>query len=369
MKILLVADNLRSGGGKVVGIEYLKAFCKLFNKDNLYFILPMTIEYRDVINKFSISEKNILFVTNSTRKQRVIWLFNRKVEKFVLDNEISHIINLTNIPLPIKNVEQTLLIHKAFLVLDLKNQESINITSRRQRYRLFIEQSLLRNSLKYVSNIIVQTQYMKDLLINQYRFNPDNVKVIPSGVQQLNGVDKNTVIKKDKKTILFVPSNDYRHKNLEVLIDVAKLAKNTNKKLLFIVTLDENKTNLIKKIKNENVDDYFENVGYLTYQETQNKYNQCDALIMPTLLESFCLPLVEALKHNKPILVSNLPFAKEICGDSAIYFDPYSPIDILNKIDSFIKNSKSHSRNVYNNSYVITWEESTSKLLDSINNV
>ena len=38
------------------------------------------------------------------------------------------------------------------------------------------------------------------------------------------------------------------------------------------------------------------------------------------------------MKMQKPILTSDLSFAKDICQDSALYFDPLNPKDIAEKI-------------------------------------
>ena len=41
---------------------------------------------------------------------------------------------------------------------------------------------------------------------------------------------------------------------------------------------------------------------------------------------------------KKPILTSDLSFARDICGDAAIYFDPLNPEDISNKIIDLVYN-------------------------------
>jgi hypothetical protein len=38
------------------------------------------------------------------------------------------------------------------------------------------------------------------------------------------------------------------------------------------------------------------------------------------------------MKMKKPILTSSLSFAKSICGNAALYFDPYDAKDIAEKI-------------------------------------
>ena len=46
------------------------------------------------------------------------------------------------------------------------------------------------------------------------------------------------------------------------------------------------------------------------------------------------------MKMQKPILTSDLPFAHDICGEAAEYFDPLNPEDIANKIIYLTNNIK-----------------------------
>jgi glycosyltransferase involved in cell wall biosynthesis len=53
---------------------------------------------------------------------------------------------------------------------------------------------------------------------------------------------------------------------------------------------------------------------------------------LPTLLETLCLPFLEAMTMSLPILAPDLDFAHYICEEAAIYFDPWDPQDIAEKI-------------------------------------
>jgi glycosyltransferase involved in cell wall biosynthesis len=62
-------------------------------------------------------------------------------------------------------------------------------------------------------------------------------------------------------------------------------------------------------------------------------YTACHALCLPTLLESFTATYVEAMHFRRPILTSDLDFAHAVCGDAALYFDPWSPESIRSAIE------------------------------------
>ena len=49
-------------------------------------------------------------------------------------------------------------------------------------------------------------------------------------------------------------------------------------------------------------------------------------------MEGFGLPALEAMANKCLVLASNIPALKEVCGDAVIYFDPYDPKDIAEKM-------------------------------------
>ena len=52
------------------------------------------------------------------------------------------------------------------------------------------------------------------------------------------------------------------------------------------------------------------------------------ALVFPSLVEGFGLPLIEAMSAGCPVIASAVPVVQEICGDGACFFDPRDPGDI-----------------------------------------
>ena len=71
-----------------------------------------------------------------------------------------------------------------------------------------------------------------------------------------------------------------------------------------------------------------------TYAQSQLAayYEHTDALLLPTLLESYSGTYNEAMRFHRPVLTSDLDFAHAVCGDAAVYFDPWNPADIASAI-------------------------------------
>ena len=78
------------------------------------------------------------------------------------------------------------------------------------------------------------------------------------------------------------------------------------------------------------------NLGRLARDQVSGAYAAASALFMPTLVESFGLIYLEAMAHGCPILTSDRDFARWMCGDLGLYFDPTNPVSIADTLQQFV---------------------------------
>lgn len=139
---------------------------------------------------------------------------------------------------------------------------------------------------------------------------------------------------------LLTLSSYYPHKNLELIPEIAERLEHqgiTN--VRFILTLKEE--DFKKNIKPHK---YIENVGPIAPADCPALYNECDIMFLPTLAECFSASYPEAMKMKKPIITTDLGFARSICGDAAVYFEPGNAIDAMNAIMSTVRNPPSQRK-------------------------
>jgi glycosyltransferase involved in cell wall biosynthesis len=65
-----------------------------------------------------------------------------------------------------------------------------------------------------------------------------------------------------------------------------------------------------------------EMLGRLSRSALHEAYRLASALVMPSLVETAGLPMVEAMSCGAPVIAADRPYAHDVCGHAALYFDP-----------------------------------------------
>jgi glycosyltransferase involved in cell wall biosynthesis len=65
-------------------------------------------------------------------------------------------------------------------------------------------------------------------------------------------------------------------------------------------------------------------LGTIPYRSLHHLYRACHIYVTPAYAESFAHPLVEAMSSGLPVVASDLPVHREICGDAGVYFPRFS---------------------------------------------
>ena len=73
-------------------------------------------------------------------------------------------------------------------------------------------------------------------------------------------------------------------------------------------------------------------------------YEFCEFLIYPSLYEGFGIPILESLRHGKPVITSESSAMPEAAGDAGYYVNPHSIDDIAKAISTVFNNQKLRKR-------------------------
>ena len=77
-------------------------------------------------------------------------------------------------------------------------------------------------------------------------------------------------------------------------------------------------------IEQLNIREQVVELGAVPYDQLHHVYRACDVYVSAAYTETFAHPLVEAMSCHLPIVASDLPVHREICGDTALYFPRFS---------------------------------------------
>ena len=139
---------------------------------------------------------------------------------------------------------------------------------------------------------------------------------------------------KSSLRLLFVSHYNY-YRNFETLLRALPLLQarlgNRNVKLFLTCKLRsednpgsynaERASDLVRSL---GLNDHVVELGAIPYGLLHHLYRACDIYVSPAYAESFAHPLVEAMASGLPIVASDLPVHREICGAAAVYFDRFS---------------------------------------------
>lgn len=121
----------------------------------------------------------------------------------------------------------------------------------------------------------------------------------------------------DGLSMLTVTAN-YPHKNLPIIIKTCHYLEEHHPYLNFRFVLTIRESDLIGL--DECARKHIVFLGPIKINQVPSLYEKCDIMLLPTLLECFSASYAEAMIMKKPILTTDLNFARGLCGDAAYYY-------------------------------------------------
>ena len=95
-------------------------------------------------------------------------------------------------------------------------------------------------------------------------------------------------------------------------------------------------------------------------------YKNAKALIYPSIIEGFGLPLIESLHYGCPVMASDIPVFREIGSNKCSYFTIDSPDSLVSQLIEFESSGKLAGVESIDEFNWISWEDSTLKFYEII---
>lgn len=184
--------------------------------------------------------------------------------------------------------------------------------------------------------VIVQTEMMRRRLLQLSPRLKDKIIVVPSGYRVPSSCprirsDKRSMIDGASRPRLVYISAPRPHKNHITVVQALPRILEAFPSASLLLTIarrsegDRAFEGVVRRIESVaqslHVDDRIYMLGQLTADEVAHALGVCDLQVFPSVAESFGLPLVEAMAAGCANVVSDLPYARDVAGDAAVYFD------------------------------------------------
>ena len=340
MNILINCSTLKIGGGLQVAHSILKEMQE-YPQHN--YIVVISVEFAALIERevFPDNFSLILYSTKITISS--IWGRNKFLDKIVHDYSIDKALTIFGPAYWKPKVQHICGYAKPHYVY--KNSPFFKDLSTSQRFRLKVKEFLHLHFFKMADVLVTENQDVTTNLKKLIR--KESIYTITNYYNQVFEKelewDKSLKLPDFEGTTMLTISANYPHKNLRVIPKVVEylIYKYPTFSFRFIITVEKKQ---FEDIVDNAISQYIVFLGKVNVTSCPFLYKQSDIMFLPTLLECFSASYAEAMIMDIPILTSDLDFAKGLCGDAAVYFDPLSVADIADKIHSLSTDSEKRKK-------------------------
>ena len=212
---------------------------------------------------------------------------------------------------------------------------------------------IIRQAVKKAAIIFTPSNFVKNQLAKQYKVDPSKIIVTYEGVgEKFSSISRITTDQERQKEILSLyqirkpyllyVGNLYPHKNIPLLIEAVKRARQKIPALNLVIVCGRNVfwERLKKTIKASQSENFVRLTGFVPDEDLPVIYNLATIYCQPSFAEGFGLPLVQAMQSGCPVAFSRDTSLPEVVGEAGLSFNPRSIPDIASVLKKYWLNPK-----------------------------
>ncbi len=211
----------------------------------------------------------------------------------------------------------------------------------------------LKNWTKYsvsmASAVITISRSSQFDIIKEYKIPEEKVYVVHPGIKLISDLEPHVYPMSElsikyrisNRYILFVGTLQPR-KNIERLIEGFSKISNIEKDLQLVI-IGKKGWQFESILQAPEKFGVLEKVKFLDFVPDEDLplfYKNAICFVLPSLYEGFGLPILEAMKHNCPVITSNVSSMPEAGENACLYIDPENVEDISKNIKKLIEDDK-----------------------------
>lgn len=337
MKIALLAHNLRKGGGLVVGRNFIDALRDVAPHHKYLVCVPSSVGYEQI----KLPGGSSFYFCRPGRFLGRTGLEFVTLPRLIREFAPDVLLALGNQGILDINCPQAIWVQSGYLVYSLRQFGKV---SWKDRLRVRLQRAVLRVCLRRTQLLFCQTPVMQQRLAAHYGYDIAKIKILPNALSGFLAEprDKNDVIKKpeclseDKFNCLILTQYS-PHKNPEMIMEICLRNSERLKGIKFITTVSEQGSlagrRFVGRVEaHSHLRELIQDVGPIPHEQLEAYYRNIQLVIIPSLMESFSATYLEAMYFGVPILTTDFDFARYLCGDAAVYYDPRQPESLIKEI-------------------------------------
>jgi len=244
------------------------------------------------------------------------------------------------------------LLPRCAVLLAVRNPSPYLLKARRcelsfgETVKAWVHSWMARASGRIARRVFYPTRFASDLLGGLSNVPPEKRSVI------FHGVDRDFWARprdaafllarlnlKRRKYFLFV-SRFYKYKRVGLLADAfvrwCKAGRAGDFKLVLVGRSFDAafESMLLKQATIAGAEGRISILGHTLREDLASLYQNCAGFVFPSELETFGQPLAEAICSGVPVIACDLGFAREICGESALYFPAGDSVALERTLDA-----------------------------------
>lgn len=359
MKIAINAMSAKIGGG-ITYIRNLVPRLSQFDPDNEYYIF-VSKENKSKLFPDGVREKNVKLIEIRTfnllsrllREQVFIpfYIWQKKIDLLYCPA------NIVSFFAPCKKV---LWIQNIDPFIELPGEPVV------KRLRMKLLRWLTVRSMFRAEIVIFSSDYSRKLILGATSIDAAKTRRIFLGAE----IDKFLSKRGGRGDYLLSVSNISKRKNYEVLIKAYALLKPAIRdkyQLKLVGDISEQyKLELLSLCQDEEIRARIVFTGMLSGEPLYEFYKNAAIFILPSLVESFSLPIIEAMAAGLPVIASNQTCLPEMIDEYGLLFDPYDEHDLASKITAVLENEPLRQRlsaRGIDHARVFSWDETARNII------
>ena len=222
---------------------------------------------------------------------------------------------------------------------------------------------LEKKAMEEADGLIAVSQYTREIMINEYEIDPEKIRVVHNGVDQIQSFRHPKAF--PETLILYLGRLTFQ-KGPELFIQMAQEILKQNQDVRFVVGgKGDQLPDIVRYVAEARIGDKVHFTGHLSRQKVYELFAMADIFVMPSISEPFGIVALEAAQFGLPCVISKNSGAAEVFPPSSVA-DPAESqqwVDAVMGLLQFPEWRSEQAKIVKERVKDLTWDKAAEKVL------